>query len=262
MTTIPVPDRSRYLVRRQFKLASILAVLGLGLTWEALSRGGAVPSLFLPAPSVILRSLGELIAAGELQGHLAASLGRLVGGLALGGALGILAGLAMGFSDLADAVGNPVVAAVYPIPKIALLPLLILWFGIGEASKVAVIALGTFFPLAINTYAGVRGCDPGLVRAAIAFGAGRLAVVRDVLLPGALPMIFAGLRLASGVALLLLVSAEMIGADRGLGFLILHAGNLMLTTQLMAGVLVLSGLGLAFTALVRALERVCVPWRD
>ena len=139
--------------------------------------------------------------------------------------------------------GQPLIAATFPIPKIALLPLLILWLGIGEASKVAVIALGVFFPMAINTYAGVRQADPLLVRAAVAFGAGRWSVIRKVVLPSALPMVFAGLRLGAGTALLLLVAAEMIAADSGIGFLVLHAGNLMETTKLMVGIVVLSLLG-------------------
>ena len=165
------------------------------------------------------------------------------------------------FGSRAEAVGQPLIAATFPIPKIALLPLLILWLGIGEPSKIAVIALGVFFPMAINTYAGVRQADPLLVRAAIAFGAGRWSVIRKVILPSALPMIFAGLKLGAGTALLLLVAAEMIAADSGIGFLVLHAGNIMDTTKLMVGIVCLSLLGVLSHWLLTRGERLAVPWR-
>jgi NitT/TauT family transport system permease protein len=158
-------------------------------------------------------------------------------------------------------VGTPVIAATFPIPKIALLPLLILWLGLGEPSKIAVIALGVFFPMAINTFTGVRQADPLLVRAAVAFGAHRWSVVRKVVLPSALPMIFAGLRLGAGTALLLLVAAEMIAVESGIGFLVLHAGNLMQTTKLMVGIVVLSLLGVLSHWSLGRLERLAVPWR-
>jgi NitT/TauT family transport system permease protein len=158
-------------------------------------------------------------------------------------------------------VVQPIIAATFPIPKIALLPLLILWLGIGEASKIAVIALGVFFPMAINTHAGVREADPLLVRAAVSFGAGRLSVIRKVMVPSALPMVFAGLKLGAGTALLLLVAAEMIGAESGIGFLVLQAGNLMETTKLMVGIAVLSMLGVVSHWLLNGLERLVIPWR-
>jgi len=155
----------------------------------------------------------------------------------------------------------PIIATTFPIPKIALLPLLILWLGIGEPSKVAVIALGVFFPMAINTFAGVRQADPALVRAAVSFGARRSSVIRKVMLPAALPMVFAGLELGAGTALLLLVAAEMIAVESGVGFLVLHAGNLMATTRLMAGILLLSALGVLASAVIDAVERLVIPWR-
>jgi NitT/TauT family transport system permease protein len=157
--------------------------------------------------------------------------------------------------------GLPFISALFPIPKIALLPLLILWLGIGEASKVAVIALGVFFPMAINTHAGVRQADPLLVHAAVSFGAGRWSVIRKVILPSALPMVFAGLKLGAGTALLLLVAAEMIAVESGIGFLVVHAGNLMATTKLMVGIALLSLLGVLSHWALSGLERLVIPWR-
>jgi NitT/TauT family transport system permease protein len=220
-----------------------------------------VPALFLPSPLGVLRELVDMAQSGQLVVHLAASLERLVAGFAVGAAAGVVVGVLVGFFSLAEAVGQPLIAATFPIPKIALLPLLILWLGIGEASKVSVIALGVFFPMAINTYAGVREADPLLLRAAVAFGAGRWSVIRKVVIPSALPMVFAGLRLGAGTALLLLVAAEMIGADSGIGFLVLQAGNLMETTKLMVGIVILSLLGVLSHWGLARLERAVVPWR-
>lgn len=261
MARVRVVDRAGFLVRREHRLLRVLALLALLLAWEAIARLGWVPVLFLPSPVGVLAEAAEMLRSGELLGHLASSLSRLLVGFAIGAALGVVVGVAVGFFAMAEAVGTPVIAATFPIPKIALLPLLILWLGLGEPSKVAVIALGVFFPMAINTFTGVRAADPLLIRAAVAFGARRWSVVRKVVLPSALPMIFAGLRLGAGTALLLLVAAEMIAVESGIGFLVLHAGNLMQTTKLMVGIVVLSLLGLLSHWSLGRLERLAIPWR-
>jgi NitT/TauT family transport system permease protein len=259
---IPAEDRTRFLARRDHPWARVVAALVLLSAWEAFTRLGWVPPLFLPSPLNVLREAVDMLRSGELVQHVAASLERLVIGFTLGAAAGVSVGLTVGCFSLAEAVGTPLIAATFPIPKIALLPLLILWLGLGEASKIAVIALGVFFPMAINTCTGVRQADPLLIRAAVAFGARRASVIRKVILPSAVPMIFAGLRLGAGTALLLLVAAEMIAVESGIGFLVLHAGNLMDTTKLMVGIVVLSLLGvLSHWGLVR-LERVALPWRQ
>jgi len=258
---IPVEDRTRFLRRPEHRALRALALVGLVLAWEAVARAGWVPVLFLPSPVGVLAEAWAMTASGELATHLAASLRRLLLGVAVGGGLGVATGVAVGFFALADAIGTPLIAATFPIPKIALLPLLVLWLGLGEASKVAVIALGVFFPMAINTAAGVRQADPLLIRAAVAFGARRWSVIRKVILPSALPMIFAGLRLAAGTALLLLVAAEMIAVESGIGFLVLHAGNIMATTKLMVGIVLLSLLGVLSHWGLARLERLAIPWR-
>jgi NitT/TauT family transport system permease protein len=245
--------------RRLLGAASVLALVVL---WEASSRVGWVPPLFLPPPSRVVAEAGRMVASGELARHLALSLLRIALGFALGALAGTLVGLALGTSRLAEAVGNPLIAATYPLPKIALLPLMILWLGIGEAPKVTMIALGVFFPVVINTYAGVRDTEPLMVMAARSLGAGRGQLLVKVILPSALPMILAGYRLGAGIALLLVVSAEMINATAGIGFLILHAGDLMLTGKLVVGLVLLSLLGLASTWALRALEAYLTPWRD
>ncbi len=241
-------------------LVSLISVFVLLLIWEGICRSGAVSSLFLPAPTQIIGALIDMIREGEIWESLAASLYRIIIGFALGGIFGLAVGLVTGTSALADRVANPIVNALYPIPKIALLPLFILWLGIGELSKVTIIALGVFFPIAMNTYSGVKNVDPLLIKVAVSFNAGWIYTMRCVVLPYALPMIFAGLRIAAGTALLLLVAAEMIAAEKGIGALILHYGDLMITDRLMAGVIVLSVLGLLFSLALEWLEKVLVPW--
>lgn len=173
----------------------------------------------------------------------------------------LLVGLVTGTSALMDRIGTPIVNALYPIPKIALLPLFILWLGIGELSKVTIIALGVFFPVAMNTYSGVKNVDTLLIKVAVSFNASWWLTMKSVVLPSALPVIFAGLRLAAGTSLLLLVAAEMIAAQEGIGALILHYGDLMITDRLMAGVIVLSLLGLIFNLGLQWLEHKIVPWK-
>jgi NitT/TauT family transport system permease protein len=220
-----------------------------------------IPPLFLPSPTAILTAGWDMLVAGELHQNVLTSLSRIASGYVIGSVCGITIGLFLGFSRWAETILTPIVYSIYPIPKIALLPLIILWLGIGELPKMTIIALGVFFPVVINTFSGVKNVDSTLINAAVSFGASHLSVVRKVILPGALPMIFAGLKLAAGTSLLLLVSAEMIAAQRGIGALILHYGNLMLTTNLMAGVIVLSLLGLIFNRGLQYLERKLIPWK-
>jgi len=234
----------------------------LGLVWEAIARLGWVPALFLPAPTTVLAEAGRMARSGELWRHLGVSLGRVGLGFGLGAGVGTVIGLLLGSSRTLWAIGNPIIAATYPIPKIALLPLMILWLGIGETPKVVMIGLGVFFPVVINAYAGVRGTDPLMVKAAKSLGAGSWQVIVKVVLPSALPTILAGYRLGAGIALLLVVSAEMINATSGIGFLILHSGDLMLTGKLMVGLATLSLLGLASTWGLRALEAWLAPWKE
>ncbi len=202
-----------------------------------------------------------MVTTGEVTDNILTSLMRIGTGYAIGAVAGIVIGLLLGFFRWVDSVLTPVIYSIYPIPKIALLPLFILWLGIGELPKFTIIALGVFFPVVINTYAGVKQVDPILLKAAVTFGSKYFSVIRKVILPAALPTIFAGLKLAAGNSLLLLVSAEMIAAEKGVGSMILHYGNLMMTTNLMVGVLILSMLGLLFNRSLEWLERKLLPWK-
>jgi NitT/TauT family transport system permease protein len=240
------------------------AWLAFGLVlavWQAVCLAGWVSPLFLPSPARIAIALWRLIVSGEIWPHLWASLIRILGGWAVGTAAGLVIGLAMGLFTVARAVGLPMVSALFPIPKIALLPLLILWLGIGETSKIATIALGVFFPTVIAVYSGVDNVPRNLIRMAQSFEVPAAAIVWKVIVPGAMPTILAGFRISAATALLLVVSAEMIGAETGLGAFVLQAGNLMQTDQLLAGVAILSLLGLAVGRAISALERRLLRWR-
>lgn len=247
------PERRRFVALLGFAL--------LLLAWELVSRLGWVSQIFLPRPSAVFDALMELVRSGALWGHLRESLLRMAGGWLLGTGLGFLAGFAIGLFSVARSVGIPFVSALFPIPKIALLPLMILWLGIGEESKIATIALGVFFPTVIAVYAGVDGVPRNLIRMAQSFGVPWRDVVRKIVLPGAWPAIVSGFRITASIALILLVSAEMIGAQRGIGQFVLQAGNLMNTEDLLAGIVVLSILGLAIGSLLSRLERRFARWR-
>jgi NitT/TauT family transport system permease protein len=238
----------------------IALVVAIGL-WQLAGSLALVNSVFLPTPLAIMRALVQLAMSGALWQHLGYSILRIGSGWLLGTAAGIAVGFAIGLSTLARAVGITFISALFPIPKIALLPLLILWLGIGEEPKIATIALGVFFSTAISVYSGVDAVPRNLIRMAQSFNVPLSAIIRRVIWPGALPSILAGFRITASVALMLVVSAEMIGAEYGIGAFVLQAGNLMQTDQLLAGVVILSLFGLAVGRLINALETRLLHWR-
>lgn len=259
--TQPVPFRGGGFEPRRRAPLSIAALAGLVLIWQAAVSAGLANPLFLPAPVTVAAALWELAASGALARHVAASAGRVAAGWAIGTGLGLAAGLALGIVAAARSVGMPLVSALFPIPKIAVLPLFILWFGIGEPSKVATIAAGVFFPTVIAAVGGVDQVPRSLIRMGQSFGLPAWAIVLRIVLPGAMPSVLAGFRITVAIAVILVVAAEMIGADEGLGAFVLTAGNLMRTDQLLAGVAVLSLLGLSAAGLVALAERLLLRWR-
>ena len=229
--------------------------------WQLAGSAGWVNPLFLPAPSAIAAAIYKLAMSGALWQHVSASVVRIGLGWLLGTVAGVIVGFAIGLSTLARGVGITFISALFPIPKIALLPLLILWLGIGEEPKIATIALGVFFSTAISVYSGVDAVPRNLIRMAQSFNVPFHAIVWRVIWPGALPSILAGFRITASVALLLVVSAEMIGAQFGIGAFVLQAGNLMQTDQLLAGVVILSLFGLAVGKAINVLEAKLLHWR-
>lgn len=256
-----VPYRGGGFRPGHWRLVGPLVFAVLLLCWEAGSRSGVISNLVLPAPSEALEALRQLVETGQLWLHLGASLQRLVIGWSLGVTLGVAVGLMVGLLPLARAGLLPLVSALFPIPKIALLPLFVIWFGIGEGSKVATILFGSFFPTVIATYGGVDNVDRTLVRMGQSFGLGWWSIVRKIILPGAMPAILSGCRISASIAIILLVAAEMIGAEYGIGAYVLMAGSLFATDQLLAGVAMLSVLGLVVSWLIGRAERRLLRWR-
>jgi len=238
----------------------IALVLAIAL-WQLAGSVGLVNPLFLPTPVAIAGAIYQLALSGALWHHLSYSIMRIGTGWILGTIAGVIVGFAIGLSSLARGVGITFISALFPIPKIALLPLLILWLGIGEEPKIATIALGVFFSTAISVYSGVDAVPRNLIRMAQSFNVPFHAIVIRVIWPGALPSILAGFRITASIALLLVVSAEMIGAEYGIGAFVLQAGNLMQTDQLIAGVVILSLFGLAVGRLINWLETRLLHWR-
>jgi len=256
-----VPFRAGGFAPRDIPAASVATLVALVLLWQAGASLGWLSTRFLPAPWDIARALYALAASGELWKHLGASLQRLAIGWAVGTVLGLATGFALGLFTLARSPGMAVVAALFPIPKIALVPLFIIWFGIGEGSKVVTLAFGVFFPTVINTMAGVDGVPRNLIRMGQSFGLPRWSIVRKIVLPGALAAILSGFRITTSTAIILLVAAEMIGAEKGIGAFVLAAGNLYDTDNLLAGIVVLSAIGLTLSWAIGCLERLLLSWR-
>ena len=256
-----VPFRGVGFITKKIPFIGPVVFIILILMWEVGSRTGFISALVLPAPSEVFNAFKELVNSGNLFVHLSASLKRLLLGWTSGTVLGVSVGLLIGLSSIARAGISPLVSAIFPIPKIALLPLFIIWFGIGEGSKVATILFGTFFPTVIATYSGIDNVDRGLIRMGQSFGLSRLSIIRKIILPGALPGILAGWRISASIAIILLVAAEMIGAEFGIGAYILIAGSLFATDQLIAGVAILSMMGLTFAWFIGLAERYFLRWR-
>jgi len=238
----------------------IASVAGLLLVWQLLVQSGRLSPLFLPAPLSVLAAMWDMTRSGQLPWAVLVSLNRVVQGFAYGAAAGVVLGLVAGAVGWVEDVLDPWVAAVYPIPKSALFPLFLLWFGLGDASKIVTIAVGVLFLVLVNTVTGVKAINPVLLKAARDLGASRLQVFTKVILPGALPNIFTGLRLGAGMALILVFITEIEATKAGLGFLLWEAFQLLDTTGVFVGVVTFGLLGVASTWLLQWLERVGCPW--
>lgn len=242
-------------------IGAIVFVVLIGvMEWG--TRSGWITSLTLPKPSDVLATFGELWESGLLFKHLAPSLSRLAVGAAIGASFGIGVGVLIGLFSYARAGLVPLVAAIFPIPKIALLPLFVIWFGIDETSKYALIAFGTFTPTVVATYGAVDNVDRSLIRMGQSFGLSWFSIVRKIVLPGAMPGILSGLRISLSIAIILLVAAEMLGAEYGIGAYILEAGSLYDLERLFAGVVILSLLGVTLSTTIGLIERRLLGWRS
>jgi len=245
---------------------SFLTGLTLLGAWWIASALNVVSPVFLPSPPVVATSFGTLFTTGfvdsTLLEHLAASLGRVLGALAVSLAVGIPVGLLIALSRVGRGVLDPIVEFLRPLPPLAYLPLIIIWVGIGEASKVTVIALSMLPPIILSTSAGVKAVPKDFVHAARAFGATRTQVLTRVLLPASVPSILTGIRIALGTGWSTLVAAELVAATRGLGFMIQSAAQFLVTDIVIAGIAVIAVVAFALEWLARLIERRFVPWAD
>ena len=244
------------------RLVSIASPLALLLLWELSARTGLIDTRFFPAPTSIVGQGGDLAGSGELWGHLSASLQRLLWGSLLGGIPALLIGIAMGLYRPIRAAIDPLISATYPIPKSAILPLILLIFGLGEASKIVMVALGVFFPVVINTISGVMQIDKIYLDVGKNFRASRWQTFRTVALPGALPSIMAGIKLGIGMGLILIAIAEMVGAKTGIGFMIWDAWQILSVETMYVGLIVISILGFLLTLILNEIEGWILPWKQ
>ncbi|MBI2955277.1 MAG: ABC transporter permease [Chloroflexi bacterium] len=244
------------------RLLSVFSPLLLLLLWEFLVRTGLLDARFFPAPTGIVSTFWALVSSGELFNHLSASIVRLAVGFVMGATPGLMLGLIMGLSPMIRAAISPMIAATYPIPKIAILPLIMLIFGLGEMSKYVVIAIGVFFLVLINTIAGVVNIEKIYLDVGKNFGASRKNMYFTIAFPGALPLIFAGVRLAWGVALLLIVAAEFVGAKTGIGYLIWQSWQTFSVEAMYVGLVIISILGYVSSLILDELERILIPWKS
>ncbi len=240
---------------------SRLSPLLLIVLWEIASRAGALDQRFFSAPSRIAVSFLGLILSGELLRHTAISLWRIALGFLLGAVPGLVAGLTMGLFPVVRAFLEPSMAAIFPIPKLAILPLILLVFGVGEASKVVIIAVGVFFLVMFNSMSGVTNIDPIYLDVARNLQATRKHFYTTVALPGAMPMVFTGFKLGIGTALLLIVAAEFVGAHSGIGFMIWESWDQFDIERMFAGLITISVLGYLLSVALDNLERVVIPWK-
>ena len=252
--------RSRRLVRRDV-LLSVLTPVALLAIWELAARVGWIDARLYSPPTRIIAQGAKMIASGQMWADLVPTVLRLLAGFVTGSIAGIAIGLLMGVSRVVRAALGPMFTALYALPKIAILPLLLLIFGLTETPKILSVAISVFFVLQINTVAGVVQIDQGILEAARAYRATGWRLFRFVLLPGAMPSIFTGLQVAAGSGVIVITAVEFVASNRGLGFLIWNSWQLFMPAQMYVGLIVVSLLGALLTGAVILLERAVVPWR-
>ena len=256
------PARRRRLGR--LPLATIATFAVALLLWQLASSLAWVSPVFLPPPAKVLAAAGKLLTQGYVDStlgqHAWASLSRVFTALFFTVLIAIPAGVVIGVSPVGRGILDPIIEFIRPLPPLAYLPLVIIWFGIGEPAKILVIGLAMLAPIAISTAAGIRSAPISQINAARSFGATRWQVLREVLLPSALPEILTGIRIALGAGWSTLVAAELVAASQGLGFMIESAAQFLVTDVVIVGILVISALAFAFEASLRLLEWMFLPW--
>jgi NitT/TauT family transport system permease protein len=243
------------------RLISLASPIVLLFVWEIAARTGVVDARFFPAPSSIFETLVELVRDGSLWANTWATLQRLFWGLLLGGIPGLLLGIAMGLNRPLRAMIDPLISTTYPIPKSAIFPLILLVCGLGESSKIVMVAIGVFYPVLINSTTGVLEINKIYLDVGRNFGATRWQTFRTIAFPGAVPHIMSGVKLGLGLGLMLIAIAEMIGAKSGLGHMIWNAWEILSVETMYVGLIVIALLGFIFSLILNEVERKLVPWK-
>ncbi|WP_420880809.1 ABC transporter permease [Rhodococcus sp. (in: high G+C Gram-positive bacteria)] len=260
-TDAAAPEQAQQSRRSWTPLLRLISPLVLLVLWQLLSSAGLVSDKTLASPAQVISAAAELWSDGSLQDALAVSVQRVLLGAVLGIVVAVLLGVLAGFSRIVELAIDPPIQMLRTVPFLGLIPLFIIWFGIGEQPKVFLVALGVMFPLYLNLFAGIRSIDGKLIEAAETLGLNKFQLALHVILPGALPQALTGLRMSLGVAWLALIVAEQINADAGLGYLINNARIYFRIDIVIFGLLVYAFLGLATDAIVRALEGRLLTWR-
>lgn len=247
--------------KSQERLLYLISPIGLILLWQVLLMAGVGDRRFIPAPSDIAWRYWEMIRSGELAQHTAATLYRVFAGFLLGSIPGVAVGLLMAMFRPVRIFFDPLIASLFPIPKIALMPLLLLAFGFGDASKIALVVTAVFFPVVVNTYVGAANIEKIYWDVAKNFGASQSAIFRRIVFFGALPMIFAGLRIALAVSFIVLVASEFVATKSGIGYLIWSSWELLQVDVMFVGIVTVGVLGLIATVVLQEIERKVIPWK-
>ncbi|WP_322104734.1 aliphatic sulfonate ABC transporter permease SsuC [Paraburkholderia sp. J41] len=251
----------RAFARRGFaRLAPWLVPLAILALWEIGARLGVISTRVLPEPVAVLRAAWSLIESGEMWQDVRVSTWRALSGFAIGGSIGLALGLGTGLFKPVETALDSTVQMVRNIPALAMIPLVILWFGIGEEAKVFLVALGVFFPVYVNTFHGIRSVDANLVEMARSYGLKGFALYREVILPGALPSILVGVRFALGLMWVTLIVAETISAQSGIGYMTMNAREFLQTDVVVVGILLYAALGKLADWLAKRLERAALRW--
>jgi len=243
------------------RLLYFVSPIGLLAVWQLLLMAGFGDRRFIPAPSDIAVRFVQMIASGELAFNTAVTLWRIVAGYVIGAVPAVAVGLLMAMFRPVRLFFDPLIAALFPIPKVALMPLLLLAFGFGDASKIALVAIAVFFPVIVNTYVGAANIDKIYWDVAKNYGASQTVMFTRIVFFGALPMIFAGLRIALAVSFIVLVAAEFVATKAGIGYLIWNSWELLQVDVMFVGIVTIGILGLISSALFQEIERKVIPWK-
>jgi taurine transport system permease protein len=245
-----------------FKVISLISLILFITFWELVARAGVVDPLTLPAPSAVLNRASLMLQRGTLFGHLFASIRRVLAGFSIAIAVALPLGIVLGSSRTSKAVVDPILSFLRPLPSMAWIPMSMIWFGISEQQKYFIVFMGTLAPTILYTYEATRNIDPIMVRAAKNLGASKLNVMREVVLPGALPNIISGLKVMLGIAWTCIISAELVAAREGLGFLIMWGKEVFQTDVVILGMVLISGTVIIIDLTFGSIERFLLPWRE